>query len=131
MVEMVLILPLVLFMVSAAFTGWDAMQETIRLTSAARAGAIKAANDIQAGQSANALNDATVAVNQEENVNNVFQNTNPAATGYVKMVTATDNLNGSGASINVVTITISNVHVTAMPFVWNMTLTTSATARSS
>jgi len=130
MVEMVLILPLVLVMVGAAFTGWDAMQQTIRLTSAARAGAIKAANDIQAGQSVNAWSDATTAVNQEENVNNVFQNTNPAAADYVKMAQATDNLNGSGASINTVTITISNVHILVMPFVSNMTVTTSGTARS-
>jgi len=130
MVEMVLILPLVLVMMGAAFTGWDAMQHSIRLTSAARAGAIKAADDIQAGQSANALNDATTAVNQEENVTNVFQNTNPAGADYVKMAQATDNLNGSGASINTVTITISNAHVTVMPFVWNMTVTTFAIARS-
>ncbi len=127
---MVLVLPLILVMLGAGFTGWDAMQESIRLTSAAHAGAIKAANDIQAGQSANAWNDATTAVNQEENASNVYQNTNSGAADYVKMTQATDNLNGSGASINTVTITISNAHVTVMPFVWNMTVTTSATARS-
>lgn len=49
MVEMVVILPLVLILLSFAFMGWDSMQQSIRLTSAARAGAIKAANDLQAG----------------------------------------------------------------------------------
>lgn len=131
MVEMAIIVPLVLMLLSVAVTGWSAMEQGIRLSSAARAGALKAANDLAAGQGASAWNDATVVVNQEENVSNVYQDTNPAGADYVKMTKTADTLNGSGTTINVVTIAITNTTAAVMPFVWDISVNTSATARYS
>ena len=73
MVEMALVLPFVLLVLGTAYTGWDAMHRTIGLTSAARAGTISAANDLQNGKSCTtALTDATSAVNAEEGFNHQF-----------------------------------------------------------
>jgi len=70
---MALVLPFVLLVLGAAYTGWDAMHRTIGLTSAARAGTISAANDLQNGKSCTtALTDATNAVNAEEGVTGVY-----------------------------------------------------------
>src|SRR5580693_2663826 len=67
LVEFALVLPLVILIVAVAFNGWDGMQKTIRLTSAARAGAIVAASDLAAGDSQQtAWNDAVTAINAEE-----------------------------------------------------------------
>ena len=46
LVELALVLPLVILLLGVAFNGWNGMQATIRLTSAARAGAIVAAADL-------------------------------------------------------------------------------------
>ncbi len=72
LVELALVIPLVMLLLGAAFNGWNGMQESIRLTSAARAGAIVAANDLTASSShpamtqSQALADATTAINAEE-----------------------------------------------------------------
>ena len=61
-----------ILLLGVAFNGWNGMQESIRLTSAARAGAIVAANDLTSTSSHpamtqdQALDDATTAINAEE-----------------------------------------------------------------
>ncbi len=65
-VEFALILPVIVLLVAIAFNGWSALQSSIRLTSAARAGAIAAANDLGAPNNkstSTALADATTAIN--------------------------------------------------------------------
>jgi len=68
-----------------------------------RAGAILAAQDLQTG-TGNAWNDATLAINQEEGVTNVYQNSSPSADNYVNMTPET--LNAAGQTISVVKISI-------------------------
>lgn len=130
MVEFVVILPLALLLFGVAFTGWQGMQTSIRLTTAARAGAILAAQDLQTG-SGNAWNDATLAVNQEEGVTNVYQNSSPGADNYVNMSVTPETLSAAGLTINVVKISITHAVVPVVPAVWKLSVTSSATARYS
>jgi Flp pilus assembly protein TadG len=130
MVEFVVILPLVLLLFGVAFTGWQGMQTSIRMTTAARAGALVAANDLQTGKG-NAWDDATLAVNQEEGVTNVYQDTSSAADNYVNMSVTTDTLNAAGLTIDVVQISITHTVLPLVPGVWKLSVTSSATARYS
>jgi Flp pilus assembly protein TadG len=136
LVELALVLPLVILLLGVAFNGWSGMQEAVRLTSAARAGAIVAASDLtsnpnHAPTSTNqALIDATTAVNKEEGATNLYQSVDAAANNYVAMSETTDNIS-SGVAINVVTITISQSSVSLVPFVGSLPVTTHATARYS
>jgi Flp pilus assembly protein TadG len=129
MVEFVVILPLVVLLFGVAFTGWQGMQSSIRLTTAARAAAIVAAHDLKSG--GNALDDATSAVNQEEGVTNVYQDTASNADNYVSMSVATDTLNSAGLTIDVVKISITHIVLPLVPGVWKLSVTSSATARYS
>jgi len=109
-VEFALVLPVIILLVAVAFDGWSMLQSSIRLTAAARAGAIAAANDLgppNNKSTATALADATTAVNNEEGVTGVYQHTNAGATNYVSLSTSADNLSGTGVTINVVTIKIT------------------------
>ena len=129
MVEFVVLLPLVVLLFGVAFTGWQGMQTSIRLTTAARAGAIVAANDLKSG--GNALDDATLAVNQEEGVTNVYQDTSPSSDNYVSMSVTTDTLGSAGLTIDVVKISIAHTVLPLVPGVWKLSVTSSATARYS
>ncbi len=132
LIELVLVLPLVALILGAGFNGWNAMQFSVRLTSAARAGAIKAANDLGTNptQLQTAWDDATTAVNQEEGVVNMYQDQNSAADNYVRMSEKTDSVPG-GSSINVVTITITRNSVTLIPVIGNLHVSVQAAARYS
>jgi len=138
---MALLLPLILLLVAIAFTGWSALQQTISLTSAARAGAIKAANDLaQAGQgpgtcpvgsgaTATAWQDATNAINSEEGTS-VYQCSNSGADDYVTLTTTTDSLNGTlSTPMSLVTITLSHNVGAWIPVVSNLHVTATATGR--
>lgn len=131
LIEFVLVLPVVALLMGVAFNGWSGLQLTIRLTSAARAGAIQAASDLAAHptQTQTAWNDATTAVNQEEGATNLYQNTNRAADGYVSMSETTSTT--GGVTINEVTVTISRVSVTLVPIAKNIGVSAHATARYS
>jgi Flp pilus assembly protein TadG len=137
LVELALVLPLVILFLGVAFNGWNGMQATIRLTSAARAGAIVAASDLTANPnhpatSTNvALTDATNAINQEEGVTNVFQSSDSSANNYVSLSTPPADVISSNVKMNVVTITISQTSVSFVPFVGSLPVTTHATARYS
>jgi len=135
LVEFVLVLPLVALLMGVAFTGWNAMQLSVRLTSAARAGAIQAAADLASGDSqAQAATDATTAVNNEEGVSGVYQDSDPAAADYVSVSQPTSQtVSGTSGTttINVVTVTISRTADTLVPFVGNIAVNTHATARFS
>jgi Flp pilus assembly protein TadG len=136
MVEFVLVLPVVALLMGVAFNGWSGMQLSIGLTSAARAGAIQAANELAAdpnptgAQIQTAWNAATMAVNAEEGTNNTYQNTDSAAADYVSMSVSTQGISG-GASINVVTVTISGTSFTLIPLVKSVGVTAHASARFS
>ena len=136
LVELALVLPLVILLLGVAFNGWNGMQQTVRLTSAARAGAIVAASDLTSSPSHpatstnQALVDATTAVNQEEGATNLYQSVDAAANNYVSMSETTDTIS-SGMTIKVVTITISQSSVSLVPFVGSLPVTTHATARYS
>jgi Flp pilus assembly protein TadG len=133
LVELALVLPLVILLLGVAFNGWNGMQEAIRLTSAARAGAIVAASDLTSNAShaatttGQALADATTAINQEEGVA-VYQSVDSAAGNYVRMSEATQSVS-SGVTISVVTVTVSHSSVSLVPFVGSLPVTTHATAR--
>ena len=105
-----MVLPLVALLLGVAFNGWSGMQLAVRLTSAARAGAIQAANELGSATpppTPTVLNDATNAINAEEGVAGVYQNSNSAANDYVSMTQS--QTTSSGVTMNVVTITISTV----------------------
>jgi len=124
----------VALLLGVAFNGWNGMQASIRLTSAARAGAIAAASDLSttpdhaATTQPVALQDATTAINAEEGVPGVYQSVNSAANDYVSM-SVQPSQNISGQSVNLVTITISQSGVSLVPFVGSLPVTTHATAR--
>jgi len=133
-VETALLMPLLLILLGVAFTGWDAMHQSVQLTSAARAGALKAASDLDAqnaicdppnnkpspAQMANAKNDAITAINTEEN--SAAFNTN-----NVSVSCSASTIDGISASF--VTVTITQPVQTFVPLVPGFTLTTHATAR--
>ncbi|HTZ07778.1 MAG TPA: TadE/TadG family type IV pilus assembly protein [Acidimicrobiales bacterium] len=145
LVEFALVLPVVALLMGAAFTGWNGMQLSVRLTSAARAGAIQAAADLGADQNGvadalitgaqqqSAWDDATQAVNNEEGTTGVYQDTDPGGADYVAMALESQAVPGSGGTItlNVVKITISDTAVTLVPVVGNLAVNTTATARYS
>jgi Flp pilus assembly protein TadG len=136
LVELALVLPLVILLLGAAFNGWNGMQSTIRLTSAARAGAIVAANDLTSNSTHpatttnQALVDATNSINQEEGTTNLYQSTDASANNYVSMSESTQNI-ATGVTMSVVTVTISHASVSFVPFVGSFPVTTHATARYS
>ena len=111
------------------------MQSTIRLTSAARAGVIVAANDLTSHQRAGsstkaALADATNAINAEE--------ASPTSTRAPSRPPTTTSASprrpryiSGGVTISVVTITISHSSISLVPFVVSLPVTTHATARYS
>src|SRR5947209_14988251 len=111
LVETALIIPILALLLGIAYTAYSSMQQSIRLTTAARAAAIKAANELQAdivtnggtaptgAQLTTALADATAAVNQEEGVTNVYQAGCNTQNNCVNMTEASDNLSGTGVTI--------------------------------
>jgi len=128
LVEFALVIPVIVLLMGTAFNGWNAMQLSLRLTSAARAGAIVAANDLaaNAAQVGPALTAATAAVNQEE-ATNVYQSCT-SGNDCVSLAQTTQTT-PSGATINVVTITIAQGSVPLVPFLGNIAVTAHATAR--
>jgi Flp pilus assembly protein TadG len=138
LVELALVVPLVILLMGIAFNGWNAMQSSIRLTSAARAGAIVAANDLTSSSThapltaSAALTDATNAINNEEGSTNpaVYQSANSSANNYVSLSQSTQTVSG-GISVSVVTITVSHSSLSFVPFVGSFPVTTHATARYS
>ena len=144
LVEFALVLPLIILIMGVAFNGWNGMQQAVRLTSAARAGAIIAANDLATDVAPDptqpptqteidsALTDATTAVNQEEGVSGVYQSGNPSWSNYVSIATQNVPISSTPTlAINTVTITISPASVTLIPFVGHISVTTHAVARFS
>jgi hypothetical protein len=122
----------VALLLGVAFNGWSGMQLAVRLTSAARAGAIQAANELGSATpppTPTVLNDATKAINAEENAAGLYQNSNAAANDYVSM--AQSQSTSSGVTMNVVTITISQRSGSLVPFVGTFPVTVHATARYS
>jgi hypothetical protein len=119
-------------MTGVAFNGWNGMQLDIGLTSAARAGAIQAANDLASDptQTQAAQTDATTAINAEEGDTNVYQDTDQTANNYVGMSETTETV-ASGVTINVVTITISQVTEPLVPVVASFHVSVDASARYS
>jgi len=136
LVEFALVLPVVILLVGVAFNGWNGMQRAIRLTSAVRAGAIQAAHDLAVNPGAgltcttgSALSDATNAINLEEGVpSGTYQCGNATANNYVSAVQSSSTI-GGGATINLVTISISGAEITLVPFVGKFSVSTHAEAR--
>lgn len=125
MVEFAIVLPLLMVLMAVAFNGWNALQLSIHLTSAGRAGAIKAANDLAAGDSTQtAWNDATEAVNLEEGLSagsgascisgSTYQNCDPSGSDYVSFST-TNQTTSTGIALSVVTVQISSPADTLIP----------------
>ncbi len=127
LVELAILLPVVAVLLGVTFNGWDAMQQSIRLTTAARAAAIAAAHDMSAGKASSAATDAVAAVNSEES-SSAYQSGNPAADDYVATSTGTETTS-AGVTISVVRVTISHASVTLVPVVWALHVNTTATAR--
>ncbi len=133
LVEFALVLPLVILIVAVAFNGWDGMQESIRLTSAARAAAIRAASDLASNvPQSTLLDDVTKAVNQEENTT-VYQHNSSGAPDFVNVSTNQTTITDTQTSfpMSTVTVTITPNPVTLIPFVGKISVTASATARYS
>jgi len=140
LVEFALVLPLLVLLVGIAFNGWDAMQVSIRLTSAARAGAIAAANALADQETTTQAQDAaTNAINQEEGGGSTFQDLpgESSQPNYVNIaVNPGETLSsgggiGSSGTIGTVTITITPSSITLIPFVQQISVATHATARYS
>ncbi len=129
LVELALVLPLVILLLGVAFNGWNGMQQSIRLTSAARAGALVAANDLSSNPSQKqADDDATTAINAEEGTN-VYQDIDSGANDYVSLSTAPNITISGNVTISTVTITVSHSSNSFVPFVGGIPVTTHATAR--
>lgn len=133
LVEFALVLPLIALMMAVAFNGWDGIQLDLRLTSAARAGAIQAANVLAANNGGSPNDAATSAINSEEDTT-VYQDNNPTGADFVNVVypdNETIAASGGNAAIamQLVTVTISNVSVTLVPIVGNISVSAHASAR--
>ncbi len=129
LVELALVLPLVILLLGVAFNGWNGMQQSIRLTSAARAGVLVAAHDLSTSEGQQqATDDATAAVNAEEGTT-IYQDTESGANNYVSLSTAPNITISAGVTISTVTITIKHSSNSFVPFVGGIPVTTHATAR--
>jgi len=145
LVEMALVLPVVALIMAVAFNAWSGMQTDVRLTSAARAGVIVAANNLASdntttpsgAQQQAALNAATAAINAEEGTTGVYQDGSSCTNDCVTMSPpASDVITAAtpttpGLTIYVVTITITQTSGTLIPLVHDLTVTGTATARFS
>jgi Flp pilus assembly protein TadG len=132
-VEFCLALPLVALLLGVGFNGWNSMDLSVQLTSAARAGAIQAANDLGTNPTATqkAADDATAAVNAEQGTTNVYQDTDPSAGDYVSVTEPPTQTTTAGTNLNVVVVTITTTPVALVPFIHSLSITASATARYS
>ncbi len=136
LVEFALVLPLVILLMSVAFNGWNGIQLDVRLTSAARAGALQAANALATNptQVAAAWGLATNAVNLEEN-STIYQNTDSSLPDYVNLTqTQSPVAHGPGEpaiTVNVVTITISQASVALVPVIGKISVSAHAAAEYS
>jgi Flp pilus assembly protein TadG len=140
LVEFALVLPLIVLLMAVAFNGWNGIQLDLRLTSAARAGAIEAANDLaQAVATSGTLPaavtqavqiDVTNTINNEENTN-IYQYSQAQMPNYVSIAAPQAESVSGGGAIYVVNVTISNVSVTLIPIAGNISVTVHATARYS
>jgi Flp pilus assembly protein TadG len=141
LVEFALILPLVVLLIGVAFNGWNAMQLDIGLTSAARAGALQAANDLANNTFSDpscttVACDATNAINQEESTT-IYQYTNPSAANYVSVttppqITIPDTPPGAPTvTMNIVDVSISPAAVDLIPYVGDISVNVHASARYS
>jgi len=149
LVEFALVLPLVILLVSVAFNGWNGIQLDLRLTGAARAGVLVAANQLSTDVANNngpptpaqfqqALKAATDAINAEENTT-VYQTSDPShdyvsftpAGGTMDTVTGIGGSGESTISFNVVTITISQAPVSLVPVIGNISVSAHASAEYS
>ena len=134
----------VILLMSVGFNGWNGIQLDVRLTSAARAGALQAASDLAADMRLNpaqpptlaqinaALDDATAAINAEEN-STIYQHVDPTK-DYVTILPSHNDVTAPGErtiTINVVTITISQASVALVPVVGNISVTAHAAAEYS
>jgi Flp pilus assembly protein TadG len=129
-IEFVLALPVLALLMGAAFNGWNSMEMSVGLTSAARAGAIQAANDLGANKTQQqAWNDATTAINAEEGQTTRYQNVNPSAGNYVNLTINPSESTTGGTVMKTVKITITTTPVALIPFVHSLSITASATAR--
>jgi len=130
-IEFVLVLPVVALLLGVAFNGWNSMDLSVQLTSAARAGAIQAANDLGGGETQQqAWNDATAAVNAEQGQTTLYQNTDPSAGDYVNMTTQSETTT-DGTTMQTVKVVVTTTPVALVPFVHSLSVTASATARYS
>ncbi|HXX91824.1 MAG TPA: TadE family protein [Acidimicrobiales bacterium] len=142
LVEFALVVPIVVLLMGTAFNGWSAMELSVRLTSAARAGAIEAASSLSASTASQpptraqiqaAQDAATNAVNAEEGVTGVYQDANPSGNDYVGISTSQQVHTGQNPSedvtVDVVTIMITQPSVAILPFVKDFTVAVHATAR--
>ena len=147
LVEFALVLPLVILLVSVAFNGWNGIQLDLRLTGAARAGVLVAANELSndvtmvngggpptQAQLDKAQTDAATAINNEENTT-VYQ-TDPTKPDYVSLTPGSDAIPGGATgespfTINVVTITISQASVSLVPVIGNISVSAHATSEYS
>jgi Flp pilus assembly protein TadG len=127
LVEMSLVIPMVFILLGVVYTASDAMHSAIGLTSAARAGAIMAASDLSTDSSntTKAVDDATAAINAEENVS-FYQKAGPGCTNNCVTLTKTV---GSASSITLAQITITHSVATGIPVVSGINISVKATAR--
>ena len=132
LVEFSLAFPLFMLLVAVCFTGSQAMSSVIGLSSAARAGAIAAANDVSANSNvpaATELADAVAAVNYEEGCNACYVGVanQAACTGgqsCVWVVRAT----GSRSATPIEVIHVSHPVVAVIPFLSGITVQAQAAA---
>jgi Flp pilus assembly protein TadG len=126
LVEMALVMPLLVLILAMAYTGWDATQQAIGLATAARAGAIMAENDLRHGQSqAQALTDATSAINAEEGGGSVYSSGGGCTTNCVTLATSTGTRFGS--QLQLVTITVTHRVAPDIPVLSGITVVGHAT----
>jgi Flp pilus assembly protein TadG len=127
LVEMSLILPVVFLLLVTAYTGSDAMHQAIGLTSAARAGAIVAAHDLQIPLGSDvALSDAVNAVNAEEGVSNVYTSGGGCSPNCVTL----NQPSGTLSTITMAQITVTHWVVPDVALLAGIQISASASARS-
>ena len=113
MVEVAVIMPFFLFLLVGGFSLWEGLHGSVNLTSAARAGALVASNDLRANPAAIGLaaTDATAAVNAEEQTN-IYHPSGGACPNNCVTVTK---INGALSGTTEVVVTVQTTVASALP----------------
>ncbi|MGH7746747.1 MAG: TadE/TadG family type IV pilus assembly protein [Candidatus Dormibacteria bacterium] len=126
LVEFALSLPVLILLLAVAYVGWQAMHTVIALNGAARAGAVRAADDVrQKVATAQETTDVTAAVNAEEG-SGAFTTVTYGTTCTSSCVALRHALAGTRSSVSMEVVTVQSKIISGVPLLSNFVVTAQA-----